>query len=134
MNIEGFEAYEAIRKIKTDQIIQLFKETDRILRLKKFSEGTIIPSHDIHGYFRLISTPDQTIHLQGYPGLSTEDEAIVLARLLDFNKALALTESGKVSVGNEHEAQIRKFDNFPTITPIPYNPDFLTNELLKNFQ
>ncbi|MDP3734589.1 MAG: hypothetical protein Q8R37_05155, partial [Nanoarchaeota archaeon] len=63
--------------------------------------------HDVHAFYRLTQDPSKVIHLQGYTGFSTEQEARIWGRMLSYNYMMDLRKSGEVSVGNEHIATIQ---------------------------
>lgn len=84
---------------------------------------------DIHAFYTL-QGKSVTIHLQGYPGMSSEEGAMVMARTLDCAKLNEIRARGNVRVGSETEAVIRIFPNFGnTGTFIPYDVRTLENML-----
>ena len=88
--------------------------------------------HDIHAFYNLASDPSQVIHVQGYPGLSSENQARVWARLMDDNRREEIRKAGSASIGNEHEATIRSFPNFEIGIFIPFDPGVLEGKIKEN--
>ena len=89
-------------------------------------------SHDVHAFYTLAADPSRVIHVQGYPGLSSENRARVRARMMDYEMMMALKDTGDVSVGNEHEAVVQEFPNFGHGVDILYNPKVLEDMLEAN--
>lgn len=89
--------------------------------------------HDVHAFYRLQKDPTKVIHLQGYPGMSNENQAHVFARLMDYQEMINIRNQGTISIGNEHEAVIKTFPNFEFIgKDIPYDKRILENMLEEN--
>jgi hypothetical protein len=89
--------------------------------------------HDIHGYYTLAQRQETIIHVQGYPGLSTQETARVWSRAMDAREIQRLREVGNL-IGNEHSAQIKDFPNFGIGVDIPYNPHLLGDMIKSNIE
>jgi len=63
----------------------------------------------VHVFYRSMKDPFQALHIQGCVGLSTETEIKVQIRTVDWQLVLLERNKG-VAVGNEHEAEISRFD------------------------
>ncbi len=96
------------------------------------SSFEIFKEHDIHAFYRLSRDQDRVVHVQGYPGMSTESEARVFARLMDYNKMMEIRRAGGVSIGNEHLAVVQDFPNFEFAVEVPYDPRVLRGMLEEN--
>jgi hypothetical protein len=117
------------RDIKKD-IIELFMNVGKdYLNNGLLKEAEIKRGSDIHAFYRLSRNPSQVIHVQGYPGLSNDNEARVWARLMDYDTMVWLRDKRKASPGNEHQATIRFFPNFEMGIMIPYKTEDLKEKL-----
>lgn len=108
-----------------DKITKLFEEVGKDYQSKKFAELELYQGHDVHAFYRLLSDPSKVIHVQGYPGMSDENQARVFARMMDYNTMMIIRNRGNVSIGNEHEAVIRPFGGLELGKMIPYKPEVL---------
>ena len=113
----------------TNKLIVLFNEVgiDYMQRLRIYGFG-VYRGHDVHAFFGIHRGQDQVIHVQGYPGFSTEREGVVLARLMDYHRMMELRMGG-CPIGNEHVAVIQ---DLISQTKIPYNPRVLEDMLGEN--
>ena len=75
-------------------------------------EFSLYQSHDVHAFYRLSHNPDNVIHIQGYPGMSYDDKVRVNARLMDYKKMTEIRNRESVTIGNEHNAVIKRFSHF----------------------
>jgi hypothetical protein len=113
-------------------IIQLFQEVGKHYYDRCVACFEVHDEHDVHAFYRLSSAPSKVVHVQGYPGLSSAEQARVWARIMDYNKMIALRNSGTVSIGNEHEAAIQQFPNFESGIFMPYDARVLEGKLAEN--
>src|SRR3989344_3688555 len=88
--------------------------------------------HDVHAFYTLTQDPFRVVHVQGYPGMSSEQEARVFARMMDSRLLLLIRISKEASIGNEHEATIARFPNFVQGIMIPYSSKVLEAKLAEN--
>lgn len=76
------------------------------------SEVEVYQKHDVHAFYRLASNPNEVIHVQGYPGGSTDTKTLVLTRVMDYEKMHAVRQRAQSQgfdlIGNEHEAVVRQ--------------------------
>ncbi len=117
-------------EIEREKITILFKEVGVHYEVKGIAELDIHQSHDVHAFYRLIKNKSKVIHVQGYPGMSSEQEAHVYARLMDYDKMMESRTKG-CSIGNEH-AVIQQFPNFISGVEIPYDSRVLEQKLAEN--
>ncbi len=71
----------------------------RLLRTELHTE------HDVHAYYYFTGVGKCVLHIQAYPGMSTDTEAVTTARMMDGDR-LAMARARGVRIGNEHEAVI----------------------------
>ncbi len=64
--------------------------------------------------------------------MSSDNEARVWARMMDYDLMMKIRGSGGVSVGNEHEATTEQFPNFENGIMIPYDSKVLEDKLAEN--
>ena len=102
-----------------DQITKLFQDVGEHYVEKGLASLEIRQGHDMHAFYRLSQEPSKVIHVQGYPGLSSNEEARVAARIIDYDRMMEIRENEWASVGNEHEATIERFKNFEFGVMIP---------------
>jgi len=114
------------------RISALLNEVGNHYQKRGVAELYLHQGHDIHAFYRLSHDPTKVIHVQVYPGMSTEDGAIVYARMMDYDRMMEIRSSGIVSVGNEHEATIQVFPNFKIGMMIPYDSKVLEDILAEN--
>ena len=96
----------------------------------EIAETYIHQERDVHGFYRLSRNPQKVIHVQGYPGLSSFEEARFFARMMDYEKMQeSMRKVGEIN-GNEHEAVIQNFPNF--VAEIPYDSETLEKMLAEN--
>lgn len=82
----------------------------------------ITQDHDVHGFYRLSKNPDKVIHIQAYPGLSSQKEMCISVRLREYDIMLQERIEGIVPVGNEHKANIPDhFLNMQGGIKLPYS-------------
>lgn len=110
-------------------VIRLLSEVGIDYLQKGIAEFEIREAHDVHAYYRLTKDPSKVIHVQGYPGMSSDEEARVWARLMDYNKMMEIRQRSHTFIGNEHEATIRQLPNFLLGISIPYDPSVLEAKL-----
>ncbi len=113
-------------------IIRLFQEVGRHYYDRGVACFEVYNGQDVHAFYRLCSAPSKVVHVQGYPGLSSPEQARVWARMMDYNKMIAARDSGTVSIGNEHEAAIQQFPNFESGIFVPYDVRVLEGKLAEN--
>jgi|FLOH01.1.fsa_nt_gi hypothetical protein len=111
-----------------DQVATDYADASMIVGLEPYRDQ----GYDVHFYLHLTKDPSLVIHLQGYPGLSTSNEAHVYARLMNAGKMFAIRNQGNVSVGNEHGAVVKEFSNFQHGVRIPYNAQVLEDMIEQN--
>lgn len=117
------------RKDSRERIFNMFEALDRYFT--RLQLVAIYNDHDIHAYYKLSLEPSRVIHVQGYPGMSSESEARVWARMMDHERMVEARRRG-VSRGNEHGATTQDFPNFESGIMIPYDPEILGNKLAEN--
>lgn len=88
--------------------------------------------HDVHAFYQLFHDPSKVIHVQGYPGMSSDLEARFWARMMDYHLMMDIRNRCDVSIGNEHEAAIQQFPNFYLGVEIPYDSKALEAMLAAN--
>jgi len=99
---------------------------------KGVAELSLHQGRDVHAFYRLAKDPTKVIHVQGYPGMSTDKQARVWARMMNYDKMIRLREGG-VAIGNEHAATIKDFPDFTAGgIMIPYNSKYLEEMLTEN--
>lgn len=86
---------------------------------------------DIHAFYRLSQSPDRVVHVRGYPGMSSSEKMRVWARQMDYGKMVQLRAEG-ASIGDEHDAVTKAFNNFEFGVDIPYDAKVLEEMLAKN--
>lgn len=134
---EQLHAYHKTREQLREKITQLFTEVGEHYKSKGTAELDLHQGHDVHAFYRLAQDQQKVVHVQGYPGFSTEEQTRVFARLMDYDTMVALRESGTIftgiehdagtiSIGNEHDAVIRQL-MLPT--DIPYDSSVLVAKL-----
>ena len=101
-------------------------------RDRGLAEFELHHDHDVHAFYRLTSDSSRVIHVQGYPGMSSETEARVWAREMNYFDMKDLRVDPKISIGNEHDAVTRNFPNFEIGVQIPYDPRVLEEMLGEN--
>ena len=84
-------------------------------------ETEVYDGHDIHAFFSLAARPDAVLHVQVYPGMSTDEEIHVFARIMDRSAMLAIREDSRVSIGNEHGAVIDILPSFDCGVKFPWS-------------
>jgi len=103
-----------------------------IYTLKELQDNLSLPcriynKHDLHAYFYFSEISDSgqfkdyALHLQAYPGMSSQDKGYFFARLMDAQKIEEIRMKGTASIGNEHEAVIQDFKDFSCGKNISYN-------------
>lgn len=98
-----------IRARKISVIFSVFGSV--LLREGIANEVEVYQREDVHAFYRLATNPDEVIHLQGYPGFSSDTEAVIFPRVMDYKKMQWMRTRaqniGSDIKGNEHEAVIR---------------------------
>lgn len=115
-----------------EKITQLFEKVGEDYKKRNIVTYEINQGHDIHAFYRLPRNVENLVHVQGYPGMSTERGARVYARVMDYNKTMAIRKAGGVSIGNEHKAVVKQFPNFKCGVVIPYEAKILEEMLGEN--
>ena len=89
--------------------------------------------HDVHAYFRSSQDPDKVIHVQTYPGMSTQDNMAAVLREMDYQTLIEIRVSAKANggppIGNEHNAVTRNITEDFLISPVSEIVDLLNTEL-----
>lgn len=88
------------RKKITDVFISIAKSYQDERKSHTFE---IVQAHDVHAFVQL--PENLVIHMQGYPGLSSDSQMYVSARLRDYSKMMRERLSG-TPAGNEHSANL----------------------------
>jgi hypothetical protein len=105
------------------KLILLLKEVQNNLGLP----CRIYDKHDLHAYFYFSDINDSgqfkdyAIHLQAYPGMSSDTEGYFFARLMDAQKIEKIRKNDTSLIGNEHEAVVERFKYFNGVEKIPYD-------------
>jgi len=115
-----------------EAITQLFQAVGKDYSDRGVAQLELHQGHDIHAFYRLSKSPSKVIHVQGYPGMSSPEQARVWARMMDYDKMMQIRTSETVSVGNEHEATTQIFSNFESGILIPYDAKVLEDKLAEN--
>ena len=115
-----------------DLITQLFQEVGKNYSNRGVAELELHQGHDVHAFYRLSHEPSKVIHLQGYPIMSSAENARVWARMMNHDKMMEIRGKGDVSIGNEHEATTHQFPNFGMGIMIPYDSKILEDMLVEN--
>ncbi|MFC1696950.1 hypothetical protein ACFL1H_01340 [Nanoarchaeota archaeon] len=80
--------------------------------------------HDIHLFVNL--NRNYSLHLQGYPGMSNENEMHVSARLRNTKQMYQERELTGVSIGNEHKTNVNNaFNKLHLANKVPYSEHVL---------
>jgi hypothetical protein len=115
------------------EICQLFMEVGKHYRNRGVADlFELHPNQDVHAFYRLSHNKSKVIHVQGYPGMSDENGAMVWARMMDYKKMMKIRKLGTVFTGNEHGATIQSFPNFQRGIIIPYDANVLEEKLEEN--
>jgi hypothetical protein len=116
-------------KTLRERITSLLSATGRVLEnRRRIIDGCEIhQGHDIHAYYQLL-IGNQALHVQAYPGMSNENEMMIMARVMDRNQIAPARKQG-ASIGNEHSAVVRTFEYMQTGLWLPYNEAALTGVL-----
>lgn len=117
-----------------DKITALFEEVGKHYREKGLAESEVHQGHDVHAFYRLSQNPARVIHVQGYPGMSSDERARVWARMMDYDNMIAIRRNGGISIGNEHKATVQEFPNFEIGIMLPYNSKVLEDKLAENVE
>lgn len=120
------------REIYREKISRVLSEVGAHYRERGVAELELHQGHDVHAFYRLTADPSRAIHVQGYPGMSSEEKMKVAARLMDHAGMMEIRLKGTVSVGNEHEATVERFSNFELGIDIPYDAEVLEDILAEN--
>ena len=115
-----------------DSITRLFLEVGKDYQEKGVATTELHKDHDIHAFYRLYENQSVVVHVQGYTGMSSEDEVRVWARLMDYDKMMEIRNEGGISAGNEHEATTKDFSNFESGVMIAYDAKVLEEMLAEN--
>ena len=121
-----------IAAIMRPEITQLFEEVGRHYEDREVAELDLHQGHDVHAFYRLSADPSKVVHVQGYAWMSSDNEARVWARMMDYDKMIEIRREGGVSIGNEHEATTQEFPNFETGINIPYDSRVLEDKLAEH--
>lgn len=120
--------YGRTRENYRRKITALFTEVGVHFQERGVATPVLHQEHDVHAFYRLSKDASRVVHVQGYPGLSSEQQAVVLARLIDYSRMLAIRTRGD-SIGKEHEAVIQ---TLISQTGMPYDPRVLEERLAEN--
>jgi len=115
-----------------EKITSILTSTAEDYRARRMVEGfEVFKLHDIHAFYRLRPRSDQMLHVQAYPSMSNDLRLSIMARLMDYRRAMEIRAMGRSSIspGNEHDAVIRRLKNFPQIQKIPYHVRILQTAL-----
>ncbi|MCK4588948.1 MAG: hypothetical protein KAT77_00770 [Nanoarchaeota archaeon] len=129
---DQIDAAERSKENCRDKIKGIFEEVGVHYQERGLVELDLRQDQDVHAFFRLTGDPSKAIHVQGYPGISSDEQMRVWARLMDYDKMMEIRSRGTVSPGNEHEATIQGFPNLEHDTFIPYDSKVLEGMLAEN--
>ncbi len=116
-----------------NKITDLLTEVGEDYKKREVAVYKIHQGHDVHAFYRVLPRiTREVVHVQGYPGMSTESEARVFARLMNYDKMMEIRKVGGFSIGNEHDAVIKQFPNFREGVMIPYDAKVLEEMLGEN--
>ena len=76
---------------------------------------------DVHAFYRPTADPSKVIHVQGYPGMSSNELAKMRARLMNYDRMMELRAAYEM-IGNEHKAVTQVLLR---LVEIPYDPAVL---------
>lgn len=62
--------------------------------------------HDIHLFFQLTSSPRHAVHIQFYPGMSTDGALGLNGRVMEIAKMTSIRQAGRASSGQEDDAVV----------------------------
>lgn len=103
------------------RIIEVFSDVGKyILQAGQPKGYEIVNLHDVHGFYNL--GDNLALHIQGYPGMSRDDAMFVSMRLRDYEKMMRIRAEGRVSIGNEHEANHPDLFNWNSGMYMSYDP------------
>ena len=125
--------YEKTREANREKITKVFSDVGVHYKEKGVADLDLHQGHDIHAFYRLCKDLSKVIHVQGYPGLSSDEKTHIWARLMDHDRMIAIRAGDERSIGNEHDATIQNFENFGfSGTDIPYDAKVLEERLAEN--
>lgn len=130
MNSLHQQLAEASRETCRSKITALLQEVGDHYTESNVAELDLHQGHDVHAFYRLSADPSKVIHVQGYPGMSSDEEARVWARLFDYDRMME-SRGRHISIGNE-EATVQQFTNFEFGIMISYDPKALEEKLAEN--
>src|SRR3990172_11174233 len=85
----------------------LFKQVGNDYRASGLVSRSEVYSDDgVHAFYRLSKDPSKSIHVQGYPELSSHKSARVMAGLMDFERMMQVRRAGMV-----HASSFPEFGN-----------------------
>jgi len=116
-----------------ERLTALFTDVGKHYQARDKATFEVHQGNDVHAFYRLTGNPTRVIHVQGYHGFSSGQEAYVWARLMDYDRMMA-SRSGGCSIGDEHGASVLQFPNFRYGTKIPYDAAVLMAKLEENVE
>ena len=126
------EEFKRARERNRERILCLFLEAGDHYLGRGSAELNLYQDNDVHAFYRLTADPSKVVHVQGYPGMSSEEKMHVWARLVNYDLMRVIRENSSASPGNEHSAVIKQFENFELGIEIPYKARALEELLEKN--
>jgi hypothetical protein len=81
-----------------DMLSELLLSVGDNLRTKNLVNSEVIRENDVHAFYRLVKNPSKVIYVRGYTGISNEKNALISARMMDYEIRKSL--SGKRKSGN----------------------------------
>ena len=98
------------REENRKRITEIFSEIGTNYMVRGIVIGSEIhQNHDTHAFYRIAKDPSKVVHVQGYLGLSSEENMIVVARLMDYGIMMATRVERRHDhsvIGNEGEAAL----------------------------
>lgn len=89
-----------------------------------------VEGHDLHIFFDLGPEKGETLHVQIYPGMSTDNGVVLTARILDTARMNEIRALNQVSKGNEHAATTEVLIPQSVAEPFPWDDNVITNRLV----
>jgi len=126
------EEFKRARERNRERILCLFLEVGDHYLGRGSAELNLYQDNDVHAFYRLNEDKSKVVHVQGYPGMSSQEKMHVWARLINYDLMMVIRDNSCTSPGNEHSAVIKQFENFEFGIEIPYEARALEKLLEEN--
>ncbi len=127
---KAIEKTEANREDNRGRVTAVLVEAGRNYKEKVLATTEIHIAHDIHAFYRLTADRSKVVHVQAYPGMSSENEMKIMARMMNYDVMMEIRENSRTSIGNEHSAVTVRF-RAGLLIDIPYEAKALEELLAK---